>query len=415
VNKRQVVVNVLKYGLAFGLLGWVIYSNWAPAKGAGLRDVWQRHVVEGQPVHFEYLAAAFAIFLVGLVLTFLRWHLLVRAQGLSFRVFDAVRLGLVGFFYNTFLPGSVGGDVVKAYAMAKEQNRRTVAVATVIMDRVIGLWGLFWFVAILGGTFWWTGLLERPLLRDQATLAARTWALGAQFQSGQSVGVGAVPQLIGTAQTVLTAPEGLGTIRSKYIVTAAFFVVACSMAVWLLLGLLPQHRAERFAGRLTRLPKIGHSAAEFWRAVWMYRCRQASVVAALAIAWVGFVFFVLSYYFCALALVDGAYPLPSLAEHFLLVPIGLMIMAVPLFPGGAGIGELGFGYLYQWFGFPAAGGVLATLTQRIQNWLIGLIGYGVYLRMRVGGREATQRPAAPPMSPRSEHRRRVEPEPTSAS
>ena len=41
--------------------------------------------------------------------------------------------------------------------VAREQSRRTVAVATVIMDRVIALWGLFWFVALLGGAFWLTG------------------------------------------------------------------------------------------------------------------------------------------------------------------------------------------------------------------------------------------------------------------
>ena len=36
-----------------------------------------------------------------------------------------------------------------------------------------------------------------------------------------------------------------------------------------------------------------------------------------------------------------------LAEHFLLVPMGLLIQAIPLFPGGVGIGELGFGSLYR--------------------------------------------------------------------
>src|SRR5262249_54266655 len=158
-----------------------------------------------------------------------RWYVLVRAQGLPFRLSDAVRLGLAGFFFNTFLPGSVGGDVVKAAFLAREQNRRTVAVATVLMDRVIGLWGLFWFVALLGGAFWALGMLEGP-------------AAG----------------------------------PSQFVVKGAAVVVGASAAVWLLMGLLPQRRAERFAGRLSRLPKVGGPAAEFWRAVWIYRCRQGS-------------------------------------------------------------------------------------------------------------------------------------------
>jgi uncharacterized membrane protein YbhN (UPF0104 family) len=338
VNKRT-LLNVFKYLLAFGLLGWVIYSNWMPGSDKGLHYVWQRHVVEGRPIHAEFLLGAVLCYSAALVLTLLRWYVLVRAQDLPFRVPDALRLGLIGFFFNTFLPGSVGGDIIKAAALAREQSRRTVAVATVIMDRVIALWGLFWFMAVLGGAFWLSGSLEGP-----------------------------------------------GGEQSKTIIEGAAAVVAVSLVGWLLLGLLPPHRAERFAGRLARLPKVGGSAAEFWRAVWMYRCRQRSVAAALLISWVGFVGFVGAFYCSTRTLWDGdaANPIPTFTQHFLLVPIGLIIMAMPLFPGGAGIGELGFGGLYAWFGCRAASGVLGSLVQRVISWLLGCVGYGVYLRMRAG-------------------------------
>jgi uncharacterized membrane protein YbhN (UPF0104 family) len=363
VNKRT-LLNLGKYGLAFGLLGWVIYSNWSPPSGKGLGYVWQRHVVEGQPIHAGFLVAGLVLYAVAVVLTILRWYLLVRAQDLPFRVADAIRLGMVGVFFNTFLPGSVGGDIIKAAGLAREQSRRTVAVATVIMDRVIALWGLFWFVAVLGAVFWLAGMLEG----DAAGPAKRT-------------------------------------------VTGAGIIVGASVVVWLLLGLLPPHRAERFAGRLSRLPRVGGSAAEFWRAVWMYRCRQASVALALLIAWVGFVGFVGTFYCSARALCDGDPNecLPSLTLHFLLVPIGLVIMAMPLFPGGAGIGELGFGLLYQWFGFDRAYGVLGTLVQRVIAWVIGLAGFGVYARMRAGA------PAPAPRAAAHAPHRPLEPEATSAS
>ncbi len=348
MNKRA-ILNVGKYLLAFGLLGWVIYSNWMPGTDKGLAYVWQRHVVEGQPIHGEFLLGAVLCFSAALVLTLVRWYVLVRAQDLPFRLPDALRLGLIGFFFNTFLPGSVGGDIIKAAALAREQSRRTVAVATVIMDRVIALWGLFWFMAVLGGVFWLTGNLEGP-----------------------------------------------GAEQSKTIIKGAGAVVAVSVVVWLLLGLLPPHRAERFAGRLGRLPKVGGSAAEFWRAVWMYRCRQKSVALALLISWVGFVGFVGAFYCSTRTLWDGdaGNPIPTLTQHFLLVPIGLIIMAMPLFPGGAGIGELGFGGLYAWFGCRAANGVLGSLVQRVISWALGFVGYGVYLRMRAGLNKAVAEQAA---------------------
>jgi uncharacterized membrane protein YbhN (UPF0104 family) len=175
--KKSRLLNAAKYVLAAGLLAWVVRSNWAPpptkavaALGAstvglvassptgpllaaasatpgrtdsrGLGYVWKRHVVEGQPINAGYLALGFAVYLMAVFITLVRWHLLVKALDLTLSFRDAVHYGLVGIFFNTFLPGSVGGDIVKATALARTQNRRTAAVATVIMDRVIALWAL---------------------------------------------------------------------------------------------------------------------------------------------------------------------------------------------------------------------------------------------------------------------------------
>jgi uncharacterized membrane protein YbhN (UPF0104 family) len=362
VNKRT-IVNVGKYLLAFGLLAWVITKYWAPPEGKGLRDVWQQHVVEGKPIHGWFLLAALGLFATALLITFVRWYLLVRAQDLPFRLFDAFRLGLVGFFFNTFLPGSIGGDLIKAAVLVREQSSRTRAVSTVIMDRVIALWGLFWFVAVLGSVFWLTGGLENAAVGDRSKFLGADW----------------VPAVL----SAVGLEDNAGG-RSKFIVGAFAGVCLVSLAVWLLLGLLPEHRAERFAGRLAARGRVGLAASEFWRAVWIYRCRQKSVFLAMGLACVGFVGFVMAYYCAVRVLWDGAAdnPIPTLQQHFLLVPVGLIIMAMNPFPGGAGIGELGFGLLYGWFGCAPASGIFGTMVQRVLTWCLGLCGYLVYLRMR---------------------------------
>jgi glycosyltransferase 2 family protein len=332
---RKLFWNLFQYLLAFSLLGYVIWRYWQPDSEQGLAQVWNKHVVRGEPINGGWLALAAAILAASLALTLVRWYVLVRAQGLPFTLRNAFRLGLVGFFFNSFLPGSVGGDLVKATGLALSQRRRTVAVATVIMDRAIALWGLIWFVALLGGAFWALGLLDSP-----ASAVSHT------------------------------------------IIIVAGVILALSVVVWLLLGLLPAWRAERFAGRLAKLPRVGASAAEFWRAVWMYRCQQRSVALALVLSWIGQVGFVFVFYCCVRTLWDpAAGSIPTVAEHFLLVPIGLVIQAAPLFPGGAGIGEAGFGGLYTWFGCAAAVAVLGSLMQRVLFWMIGLAGYLIYLRM----------------------------------
>ena len=58
-------------------------------------------------------------------------------------------INMVGAFYNTFLPGSTGGDLLKAYYAAKQTTmHRTAPVMSVIIDRIIGLLAL----VMMGGT-----------------------------------------------------------------------------------------------------------------------------------------------------------------------------------------------------------------------------------------------------------------------
>ena len=69
-------------------------------------------------------AAALALYLGGVILAFLRWYLLVRAQDLPFRLRDAMRLGWIGMLFNIVIPGAVGGDVVKAVVVRTVKERR---------------------------------------------------------------------------------------------------------------------------------------------------------------------------------------------------------------------------------------------------------------------------------------------------
>lgn len=318
--KKQILIGAVKYGIGFGLLGYVIWRNWD--------DIAQRLQ---QPIQVWPLVLATSLCAVSILITFIRWYVLVRAQQLDITLTNALRLGLVGFFFSTYLPGSVGGDIVKAFAIAREQRRRTVAVATVIIDRLIGLWALFWLVAILGSIFW---LADDPGLHDQP--------------------------------------------RLQWVLLAVLAVVAVSTLAYLSLFLLPRHQAHRLAGWLQT--RVGGSAAEFWRAIWMYRDQWRSVLLAMGMSLVGHVGFVLTFYFSALVYLNAS-QIPTLTQHFLIVPIGMTIQAAVPIPGGVGIGEWGFGKLYYIIGMPEANGVFASFTQRMIYWVLAIVGYLVYLRM----------------------------------
>jgi len=85
--------------------------------------------------------------LLGLGLVFLalgcgivRWRLILASQGLMLSWQKVFSIFYIGHFFNSFMLGATGGDVVKAYYVAKEtRHNKTEAVTTVFIDRMIGL------------------------------------------------------------------------------------------------------------------------------------------------------------------------------------------------------------------------------------------------------------------------------------
>jgi uncharacterized protein (TIRG00374 family) len=78
--------------------------------------------------------------LLGLFITSFRWYLLLRAGEIQTTLWNAFRLNYIGVFFNSVMPGSTGGDLIKAIFVAKGTPRyRERAVITVLLDRVLGL------------------------------------------------------------------------------------------------------------------------------------------------------------------------------------------------------------------------------------------------------------------------------------
>jgi uncharacterized protein (TIRG00374 family) len=324
--------NVGLYTVGFALLAYIISVNWnskttASGTTPGIVDIFSR------PINPWPFAIACVIWCVALFITFARWYLLVRAQDLPFTLWNAVRLGLVSYYFNSILPGSVGGDILKAVAVAREQNRRAVAVATILIDRVIGLWALAWLVAIAGCLF---------------------WAFGSQYVIENDA--------------------------IKIIIRATSGIVLGSGAVWVLMGFLSDERSARIAARLERIPKLGHTIAELWRAGWMYRRKGTAVGIALVMSLVGHMGWVTCFHLCVSSFpdLDSA----TFAEHLLIVPVGMTAQALFPLPGGIGGGEAAFGWLYTLLGKAAIAGVLGCMVQRVIAWGIGFLGYLVYTRMK---------------------------------
>lgn len=85
----------------------------------------------------------------------LRWRIIMTIQGLEIPLKRALSIFFIGHFFNAFMLGATGGDVIKAWYVAHETSyKKAEAVATVIMDRVVGLMALFVFALVVMAIFW---------------------------------------------------------------------------------------------------------------------------------------------------------------------------------------------------------------------------------------------------------------------
>lgn len=79
----------------------------------------------------------------------LRWGLLLQVQGVHLTLRALSRLTLIGVFFNLAIPGAVGGDLVKMGYIAREApDRKAEAMLTILLDRVVGILGLFIVAAV---------------------------------------------------------------------------------------------------------------------------------------------------------------------------------------------------------------------------------------------------------------------------
>lgn len=117
---------IVRLVVGLGLLGFILTR--VDLSGLSVGSV--ENVVLG-------LLAATGVILVNQFLSALRWKLILAGEKVSLGYL--CRLYLVGTFFSTFLPTSVGGDAVRTVAAAQAMEQSGVAVSSVVLDRMLGL------------------------------------------------------------------------------------------------------------------------------------------------------------------------------------------------------------------------------------------------------------------------------------
>jgi uncharacterized membrane protein YbhN (UPF0104 family) len=104
-------------------------------------------------------AACLGIMLLNMALGAFRWGILFRAYGAKTvpPLLELIRIYFIGFFYNTYVPGGVGGDAVRGIVTREAFGEGLGGVTVVVVERLLGLTGLltvsataYWISPIAG-------------------------------------------------------------------------------------------------------------------------------------------------------------------------------------------------------------------------------------------------------------------------
>lgn len=153
---KKIIFTTIQALVTVGLLWWIFRD---PGKNAEMASALSR-------ASWWWLVPGIGSVGVACLLQTQRWYLLLQAQGIGLGWMRALRVYMIGLFFNLFLLGSTGGDVIKIYyAMRETTSKKGAAFLSVLVDRMMGLLGLVVVTGVVVAMRW-TELTAHPLTRS---------------------------------------------------------------------------------------------------------------------------------------------------------------------------------------------------------------------------------------------------------
>lgn len=270
------------------------------------------------------------------VLMAVKWNLLLAVRGLRISWLRATRIYYTSTFLGLFLPPTVGGDVVRAWLVTRSESRLPDVVSSILVERLLGLVALAVFGVVAAALF--------PVMVQSG-----------ETDLGQLLGI-----VIGAAVLAFGA-------------FAFSFTAACEKMVLAMTGRLAGVRfIGKFAGTLGRI----------YRSYREYRSHRGTLAA----------FFVLTLLENALPIVRAwivavALHAPvSLTYFFVIVPLELVLIRIPISFDGFGIREGLFVYFLALVGISESVGFSIGLTNHVL-FLVAVLPGGIFYLMDPAARK----------------------------
>ena len=105
---------------------------------ADMEGVWQA----AKNTQWSLVGLVFLLFFVHFYIGTFRWRALARLHNADPRLSYLFRSYMVANFFNNFLPSTIGGDIVRMYDTWRAGTSKAGAVATILVERVLGVLAL---------------------------------------------------------------------------------------------------------------------------------------------------------------------------------------------------------------------------------------------------------------------------------
>jgi len=266
----------------------------------------------------------------------LKWQVFIRASGHDVDMWHLMKLYTVGYFFNTFTPSIVGGDVARSFHLGKKLSSQRDAFAATFLERFTGLLAM----SLLGVAF---------------------VAYGSDTTKGVELAVLAV---------------GFG---SLLVALVCFSEGASKLFFSLAIKFVPKFAPKKHSETINRL------LSKVELAMGSARNDLPLFTKAMLLSLLFHVLTVLNTYIAAQAV---GWTDPQLQDLFVVVPLVLLVSMVPLTPNGLGIQEGAFLFFLKRIGATEAQALSIGIVLRIKLMLIAVVGGILWSTLRSSEKSA---------------------------
>ncbi len=252
----------------------------------------------------------------GVWITAVRWKTLLDTQKAGLGARTLTVSVLIGFFFNNFLPTSIGGDVFRAYDASKKGKIQIGTSASII-------------------------LVER----FSGVIAAATYAIVALFLGFTAIGN-----------------------QSVIIPIVIFFVITIILAFLIINPSIL--RMDRFFDRFRILKKLKGKLSDVYKTLQSFKKYKMALVKILVFSFLLQFAVILNYYLAAKALGIEL----GLASFLFIVPVITIIAMLPISIGGAGLRENSLVIIMVALGAANDKATLVSLLTFMMLIIVGIIG-----------------------------------------